>query len=131
MNEVESVFVKGYKLANMDKVRRALKGSPNAQGEFVGGVEKADGSYEDDALLAEYDRIGGLILKGSDKVRTGSFYDFGAKAPAEKPKVELEFRVNGELIFVPEGKELPGELRAAQVVEKKKATKKAAKKSKK
>jgi hypothetical protein len=129
-HEIDSVFVKGYKLANMDKVRRALAGSPNAEGVFIGGVEKADGSYDDDALLAEYDRIGGLILKDSDKVRTGSFFDFGAKKPAEKPKVELEFRVNGELVFVPEGKKVPGEVEAAKVVAKKKA-KKAAKKSKK
>jgi hypothetical protein len=113
----------------MDKVRRALAGSPNAEGLFIGGVQKEDGTYDDDALLAEYDRIGGLILKGGDKVRTGSFYDFQARKPAEKPKVELEFRVNGELVFVPEGKKLPGEVEAAKVVAKKKA-KKAAKSKK-
>lgn len=134
----EAIKVKGYKLANPDKIQRALHGSSNDTGQPVGGVMKSDGTFDDDELLAEYDRIGGLILKAGDKVRTGSFYDFTAKKPREKKKVDLEFRVNGDLIFVPEGKEKPGIVVAAQMAgvakeekkakKAKKATKKAVKK---
>ena len=82
-----------YTLLNMDKVGRALDGTPNDKGMPIGGVRKEDGTYDNNALLAEYDRMGGLIRSGADKVRTGSFYDFRNRKPFETPAVEFEFKV--------------------------------------
>jgi hypothetical protein len=125
----EAIKVKGYKLVNPDKIQRALHGSPDDKGMPVGGVYR-DGKYDDDELLVEYDRIGGLIRnKEGDKVRTGSFYNFTDRKAHDKPAVELEYRVNGELVFVKEGKPTPGIVRATQQLEKE--TKKKVKKAKK
>ena len=108
--------INGYTLVNKDKVERALKGSPNSQGVFIGGVQKADGSYGEAEFIAEYDRIGGLITKGGDKVKTGSFYDFAAKKPREEPKVVFLFRVNNQEVEVEDGEVLPGIVKAAKVL---------------
>lgn len=122
---IEQVKVKGYTLVNPDKVTRALDGAMNERGEFMGGVRKSDGSYDVDELITEYDRIAGLIKKGEDKVRTGSFYDFKGRKPRAVPKVEFEFRVNGEIIYVPEEVEKPNAIKAVQIAEKAEKAKKA------
>jgi len=106
---------KGFDLINEDKVRRAKEGSPNSSGVFVGGVAKPDGSYGEDALLAEYDKLGGLIKRGGDKVKTGSFYDFKARRPKAEAEVVFEYRVNGKVVEVPDNVELPGEVKAVKV----------------
>ena len=122
--------VGAYTLGNPDKVLRALNGSPNQVGQISGGVRKADGTWDKDDLLAEYDRIGGVILKGDDKVQTGSFYDFKARKARDEAKVVFEYRVNGEVVLVPAEKEKPVKVKAAQKQAKaKKATKKTTKKS--
>lgn len=102
-------------MVNADKVERALHGTTSAEGRLIGGVEKPDGSVVEEELLAEYDRLGGLITKNGDKVKTGSFYDFAARCPREEVAVEYVYRVNGEEVVIPEGVELPGEVRAAKV----------------
>jgi len=108
--------IKGFTLVNPDKVERALHGTPVPSG-ARGGIANDDGTYEEDKLLAEYDRLGGLIRKGGDTVKTGSFYDFGARRPHAIPKVVFVYRVNGDLVEVPEGVELPGEVKAVRVLE--------------
>lgn len=109
--------VKGFTLVNEDKVERALNGFMNADNARVGGVTQEDGTYDDDALLAEYDKLGGLIKKGDDKVKTGSFFDAKRKQPREKPQVVFIYRVNGQEIEVADGKELPGIVKAARILE--------------
>lgn len=129
--------VKGYSLVNTEKLDRALNGTPMDDSRTVGGVGggayfeegvwKKEGSElskkETDALefslLAEYDRIGGLIRKNGDKVQTGSFYNFKARAPHEKPRVVFVYKVNNRFVEVPEGTELPGEVKAAKILESK------------
>ena len=130
--------IKGYTLCNPDKVTRALEGTPLESGNRLGGVAREDGTYDDNELLAEYDKLGGLIRKGSDKVKTGSFYNFGAKKPREKPKVSFLFRINGKEVEVPDGAELPGIVKAARILaadasdkDEEDAQKKAAKKAEK
>lgn len=113
-----ALIIDGFTLVNADKVNRALDGAMNDKGIFVGGVRKADGTYDKAELLAEYDRIAGLIKKGDDKVRTGSFYDFAARRARLEPKVEFEFRVNGEIVIVPAEKEKPNAVKAVQIAEK-------------
>lgn len=115
--------VKAYTLINEEKAKRVLDGGENEHGELVGGIRDENGHYNEDELLANYDKIGGLIRKGEDKVRMGSFYDFRAKKPRVTPQVEFEFRVNGEVVFVPEDKEVPNAVKAVKIAEKAKKTK--------
>lgn len=119
-----TTLANGYTLVNQDKVNRALDGAMNEHGEFKGGIRAEDGSYDRDELLAEYDRLGGLIKKGEDKVRTGSFYDFKLRKARNTPRVEFEFRINGELIYVPDSQEKPNAVKAMQILEKTGMTKK-------
>lgn len=111
--------VKGYTLTNDEKVRRVLDGVPTRTGEAVGGILQPDGTYDEDLLLALYDKLGGGIRNANgDGVKTGSFYDFKLKKPKETPEVVLTFRINGQVVEVPEQEEAPAIVKAARVVEK-------------
>lgn len=110
--------VKGYELTNQDKVRRVLEGSPSRTGEAVGGILQPDGAYDEDLLLAMYDKIGGGIRKNGDMVKIGSFYDFARKAKREVPAVVLTFRINGEVVDVAEEAEAPAIVKAARTLAK-------------
>lgn len=114
-----------YKLVNADKVERAIHGTVGSRGETKGGVgEDADASE----ILAEYDRLGGLIKKdGKYRVKTGSFYDIKGKKPHAKPKPILLFSVDGEIVEVDANKELPLEVKASEMVKERRETKAAAK----
>ena len=114
--------IKGYDLANSDKVERMLNGSMGSGGKLYGGVgEKA----ADEEKLAEYDRLGGLITKGGNKVKTGSFYDFEKKQPREKSEVVFVFKdLEGRVVNIPEGEEVPIEVKAAEIAKKQKPVKK-------
>ena len=118
-----------YVLANPDKVERATNGTVLDQGQMKGGVgieyDKKGNVTNGEAILAEYDRLGGLILKdGKYKVKTGSFYDFQEKKPFEDPEPVLLFSVNGEIVEVSADEPLPIEVRAALSAGEKKAAKK-------
>ena len=106
----------GFELVNEDKVERALNGTLTPSGDKVGGIAKEDGSYDENELLAEYDKMGGAIRQGTDKVETGSFYDFKKKKPREKPQVALIFRINGKVVRVVEGEETPNIVKAARIL---------------
>lgn len=107
--------VKGFELLNPEKVERALVGTVTRSGALSGGVQAPDGTYDEDALLAEYDRLGGLIRKGDDKVKMGSFFDFKSRKPREKATPVLEFRINGRVQEVPMDEPLPPVVRAAKL----------------
>jgi hypothetical protein len=120
--------VKEFELVNEEKVDRVINGSMTANG-MVGGIKQADGSVDEELLIAEYDKLGGLILKGNDRVKTGSFYDFKSKRALKEPKVVFIYNINGKVVEVEDGVELPGVVKAAKVlagqeVEKKKKAKK-------
>ncbi len=110
------MIVKNFELVNGDKVRRALEGNPNRDGEIVGGILAEDGTYDEGELLAAYDKLGGLIRKNGDKVKMGSFYDFKAKKMRAVPQIVLLYRVNGKVIEVPEGAEEPGIVKASKIL---------------
>lgn len=112
-----------YTLANNDKVERAINGTVLDRGMAKGGVG-VDAS--DAEILAEYDRLGGLILKGTYKVKMGSFYDFKSKKPFANPKPVLVFQVNGETVEVDADEPLPLEVRAAEQANAKRVAKKSA-----
>jgi hypothetical protein len=127
--------IQGFTLINTDKLERALNGTPMSDSTMKGGV--GDGAYFENgvwmrngeelsakevetlefSLLAEYDKLGGLIKKGDDKVKTGSFFNFTAKKPHAKPQVVYIFNVNGKFVDVPEGTDLPGEVKAVKILE--------------
>lgn len=121
----------GYDLVNDEKADRALNGRIDDKSERHGGVIKADGTWDDAALLAEYDKLGGLITKANDKVVTGSFYDFRNKVARAIPEVKFVFNVNGKFVEVPAGVELPGEVKAVKVLAKAEAEVKVKKSKKK
>jgi len=76
----------GYLLVNHDKLDRAINGNIGREGRLTGGVGK-DAPLE--AVLAEYDRLGGLILDAdNNRLETGSFYDFDKGAPRTQVKPE-------------------------------------------
>lgn len=120
---MDNLKVGDFELVNAEKVERALTGSVSGNGTKVGGVVKEDGSYDDAALLAEYDKLGGLIKKGGDRVVMGSFYDFKNKRPQKDPKVKFVYYVNNTFVEVEEGSELPGIVKAVKVLEKAKEKK--------
>ena len=88
-----------FSLVNDEKVERAMHGSLGREGKLYGGVGD---EASPEALLAEYDRLGGLITKGGLRVKMGSFYDFEKKQP--RPESELAFLadVDGESLEVTE-----------------------------
>jgi hypothetical protein len=108
--------IKGFDLINEEKVERAINGTPGTDGTTIGGISKEDGSYDDNALLAEYDKLGGLIKRGGDTVKTGSFYDIKNRKPFKEPKVIFIYNVNGQNVEVEDGEELPGIVKAARIV---------------
>lgn len=105
-----------FTLVSPEKVERAMNGSITQNGQIIGGVTKEDGKYDDAALLAEYDRLGGLIRKGADTVKTGSFYDFRNRRPKAKPEVVLVYQINGKIVEVKDGEETPGIVKAAKIL---------------
>lgn len=117
-----------------------MNGSAGEGGKMVGGV--GNGAYFQEAwkrngveldekevdvletaLLAEYDRLGGLIKRAGDVVKMGSFYDFKARKPLSKPNVVFTYRVNGEVVEVPDGEAEPVSVKAVKI-QKGKAVKK-------
>lgn len=107
------MIVNGFELGNEEKLQRVVSGSLTADGSMIGGLgEDADPN----AVLAAYDKLGGLITKNGDRVKTGSFYDFKAKEARKKPEVVYVFRIGNKETDVPEGTELPGEVRAARIL---------------
>lgn len=105
-----------FTLVNEDKVERAKNGFLNGENARVGGVAEADGSYVPEELVAEYDKLGGKIMVGSDVVKTGSFHDFKTKKPHAKPKIVYTYNINGQVVDVPEGAEVPGIVNAARIM---------------
>lgn len=114
--------INGFSLVNEEKLERALHGSMGKGGILVGGVgDKA----KPEEVIAEYDKLGGLVLQGKRKVKTGSFYDFDKGEARETPNVVLVLRdLEGNVEEVRED-EITAEHVAAEKIAEKKATKQA------
>ena len=84
---VEPVAKAGFFLVNHEKLDRAINGSVGKEGKSYGGVGK---DASDAQVLAEYDRLAGLILdQNNQKVANGSFFDFEEGAPRAEFLVKL------------------------------------------
>lgn len=114
--------VNGFELANDEKVHRAIHGSMGKDGKLVGGVgEKAT----PEAVLAQYDRLGGLITKGGRTVKTGCFFNLEKKVAHETPEVIFVFRnLEGEQVEIKEGEDVPLEVVAATALKARRGKKK-------
>lgn len=108
---IEPKEMAGFVICNRSKLDRVINGTVGADGKLEGGIG-ADASEE--AILAEYDRLGGLIRTADgEKVATGSFYDFENRCARTNPtaKVERASRrggaVNVEKVSGPDSEEEP------------------------
>lgn len=126
--------IKDFELINDEKVDRALNGILLSDSSRKGGVGNGavlvEGVWQrngvdlipeevealETALIAEYDKFGGLIRRGSDKVETGSFWNFTAKKAWATPKVTFVYRFGNKVVKVPDGVELPGEIKAQKIL---------------
>lgn len=91
--------INGFDLVNEEKIERAKHGTVTRGGKLTGGV--GDEASEE-ALIAEYDRLGGLIVKDGVNVKIGSFYDFAKRAPRAEPVVTFMAEFEGEILEVDE-----------------------------
>ncbi len=139
--------IEGFTLENEAKIKRAVEGSLARGGMLKGGLqdmvkagklanpvnapkEKAKEAQEawDKALLAEYDRLGGLITKDSIKVKNGSFWDIVKRQPREVPEVIFVEMVDGEILEMEEAEaKMVKEIKKKKESLKKKKSKKAKK----
>jgi len=106
--------LKGLELVTEEKVNRAINGTIGREGRLVGGVGK-DATPE--VLIAEYDRLAGAIRKEGRKVVTGCYWNFKDQVAHKDPKIIFTFRgLDGKEVLVPEGQEVPLEVKAAELV---------------
>lgn len=128
--EEPAAVINQFLLINHEKLDRVLNGSVGREGKLYGGLKAQfpDGNIPNDRILAEYDKLGGLIMKGTSKVKMGSFYDFATRKPKEVPEVVFVFRdIEGDIVELNEGEEIPIEVRAAEAQKQTKKTKKTTK----
>ena len=107
-------IIKGFNLANEDKFHRVINGSIGREGQMDGtGVGE---NASDEVKLAAYDKLGGAIFKGKYKVKMGCFWNFKKKKAVEKPEVVLVLvALDGSFVEIPEGKEIPLEVKAMEL----------------
>ena len=111
----------GLTLINKEKLDRVIVGVVGREGKVYGGL--GDQANPSD-VLAQYDKLGGLILKNGNKVKTGCFWDFEKKCPKENPEIIFLFQdIEGNAVEVPEGTEVPIEVKAAEMVKESKGKK--------
>ncbi len=112
-------IINGFELCDSIKLERVLFGTVGRHGYPEGGLGIG---VDPEIVLANYDRLGGLIKKDGVKVKTGSFWNFDrrVKAPHQKPQVMFLFSIGGETVEVDDPKNLAN---AIQTVETAKAEK--------
>jgi len=116
-----SKIIDGYECVNSEKLDRAINGSVGKEGRLYGGVGE---DASDMVKLATYDKIGGLIRKDGKKVKMGSFFDFEKKVVREKPEIVFVFSdVEGNVVEIAEGDDVPIEVQAAEKIKEKKVEK--------
>ncbi len=113
VEEEQGPELNGYRLVNAEKANRAIYGAVVDKGQLVGGVGEG---ASNEAIIAEYDRLGGLIKKGKLRVKMGSFYDFKGRKPRATPEVAFVFRdLEGDEVVIAENEEIPLEVKAADI----------------
>lgn len=88
-----------YELVNDEKLDRAINGNLTQGGKLIGGVGL---EATDKQILAEYDKLGGLIKKNGLKVKQGCFWDVEEKKAFKDPEVSFEISMDQSLVDVTE-----------------------------
>lgn len=126
-----------FSLVNEEKIERAKHGTMGKGGVLVGGLDTMiqKGKLKEDdteayetALLAEYDRLGGLVTKDGLKLKTGSFWDFVKKEMRKEPTVVFVDSVDGEILEMDEEEAKVAKVMKAKTEELRAKRKKRAKK---
>lgn len=103
--------IQGFELVNDEKIERAQHGTITRGGVLTGGLDqlvregklsREDNEAYETALLAEYDRLGGLVMKNGVKVKTGSFWDIKLKVMRPEPQLSYMIEVEEEIMEVDE-----------------------------
>ena len=91
---LEKVVLGKFTLLNNEKVGRVLdllegiaEPRDDAERAALGAVGKKDKNSQ---ILALYDRVGGAVKLGDRKIALGTFWDFSAKQPIDKPDFKEE-----------------------------------------
>ncbi len=90
--ENKPIEIGKYQLVSLEKLDRVINGDVGSGGKLIGGLGK-DAPIE--RILAEYDKLGGLILKDGQKLETGSFYDFENKKDKIEPNIVITKKPKG------------------------------------
>lgn len=119
--EKEPATYGDFVLYNNEKLDRVINGVMGAQGKLTDGLGK-DAPIS--AILAEYDRIGGLVrTRDGKKVALGSFYDFDKGVARETPLVEIDekpqtgMKLNEEHVSGPNETAKPSKRRKKEIEE--------------
>ena len=92
MKKETTKIISDYIICDLSKLDRVINGAVGSQGQLTGGLGK-DASEE--AILAEYDKIGGLIrTQDGEKVEIGTFYDFTNRKPRTEIRIKIAKDVN-------------------------------------
>ncbi len=108
------MIIEGFELKNAHKLDRAINGTPGSKGVINGGV----GSSDEGKIIAEYDRLGGFIVKDGYKLKTGCFWDFKNNCVFKKPQIIFLVKVGDKEVEVPEGEPMPKEVEAQAILAK-------------
>lgn len=90
-------IINGFQIENAEKLERVVYGNMGRGSELVGGLGV---DADPELVLANYDKLAGFITKDGVKVKTGSFWDFKAKAPRKTPEVMFIFNIGGDNVEV-------------------------------
>lgn len=117
----ETVKLGDYHIINKNKWTRAILGTVGRGGRLSGGVGEDATEME---KLAAYDKLGGLIRKGGNPIKIGSFYDFKEKKARTEPKITFLFRdLEGNEVEIGEKEKKPVEVEAAEMIREKRRVK--------
>jgi hypothetical protein len=117
--------INGFKLENADKLARVIHGDVGRMGVPEGGVGV---EADPELVLARYDRLAGYITKDGVNIKTGSFWDFKAKAPRKTPTVMYIFNIGGDKVEVDDPTKLAAAISTVEKVRSEKEAKVAQKK---
>lgn len=119
--------VNGFVMENADKVERVIYGNMGRAGVLEGGLGE---DAEPELILANYDKLAGYITKDGIKIKTGSFWDFKAKAARKTPDVMYIFNIGSDKVEVRDPKDLASAISTVEKVREQKEEKVKEKKAK-
>jgi 2-keto-4-pentenoate hydratase len=111
----------GFQCVNAEKLDRAINGLMNGDKVVFKGVGL---NARPEAVLANYDKLGGLVLKDGQIVKMGSFYDFKAKKARVEPDITFLVDLDGNRVEVGEEEAKAVNKAKAKIKELKSKTKK-------